>query len=288
MTKHKKIWILCFLGVAVAAMVLLSAGLSDLEFLPGQPFFLATGSPQSVLEPLPGGESLMTLVRGVVALALICAPFLIVYFVVSPEFRKRVLRVFISLLWIYALGIVFARLRLDFAQIDEGIRLGPSPGQELGPVPVANFVNDPPQWLAVVTTILLSVILGGLLVGAIWYFRRLAHRSSPAPLEQLAQPVLDALESLQAGGDLRNIVMRCYFEMVRVLDTQRGIQRQMDMTPREFERCLEEVGLSGEPVWQLTRLFEAVRYGAKDVGEDEERRAIACLTDIVEACRSLP
>jgi hypothetical protein len=287
MTEHKKTLILCFLGIAVAAMIFLSAGLSDLEFLPGQPFFLATESQQSLLEPLPGGESLMALVRGVVALAFICAPFLIVYFIVSPEFRKRVLRVLVSLLWIYALGIVLTYLRLDFA-LDEESSLGPSPGQGLGSMPIANFVNDPPQWLTVVATLILSVLLGGLLVGVIWYVWHLVHRSSPAPLEQLAQPAINALESLQAGGDLRNIVMRCYFEMVRVLDTQRGIQRQMDMTPREFERCLEEVGLSGEPVWQLTRLFEAVRYGAKDVGEDEESRAIACLTAIVEVCRSSP
>jgi hypothetical protein len=51
---------------------------------------------------------------------------------------------------------------------------------------------------------------------------------------------------------------------------------------------LEEAGLPGKHVQQLTRLFEQVRYGAKVSDEQKERQAIACLTAIVEACRSLP
>jgi hypothetical protein len=288
MTKRKRFWILCFSGIAVAAMIFLSAGLSDLEFLPGQPFSLERGGQlqQGVPGSLPGGEPLMNLVRVFFALALLCLPLLVVYFIVSSDFRKRVLRILVSLLWIYALGVIFARLRLDPIRLGGEGNSRLSQGQGPAPAPVADFVNNPPQWLTVAATLVLSALLVGLFLVVARFIWRLGHRSSPTPLERLAQPALNALESLQAGGDLRNTVMRCYFEMVRVLDEQRGIKRQMDVTPREFEKRLEEMGLSGEPVRQLTRLFEAVRYGAKDVGEDEERRAIACLTAIVEECRS--
>jgi hypothetical protein len=74
--------------------------------------------------------------------------------------------------------------------------------------------------------------------------------------------------------------------MVRILNEQRGIQRRKHMTPREFEIRLEEAGFPGEPVRQLTRLFEQVRYGAKALGAQEERQAVACLTAIVEASRN--
>jgi len=76
--------------------------------------------------------------------------------------------------------------------------------------------------------------------------------------------------------------------MSRILSQERGIQRHHDMTPREFERRLAAVGLPERHVRQLTRLFERVRYGAREAGEAEEQQAITCLTVIAEACRRAP
>jgi hypothetical protein len=56
------------------------------------------------------------------------------------------------------------------------------------------------------------------------------------------------------------------------------------MTPSEFEQALQGKGLPREPVHQLTHLFEEVRYGARQVGEREERQAIDSLSAIVAAC----
>jgi hypothetical protein len=287
MTRHKKLSIIFLSGIAVAAMVLLPAGLSDLELLPGQPFYIEMESQlgEGEFGPLPGGEFLLVLVRAFFALALLSLPFLIIYLIISPEFRKRVLRMLVSLLWVCAFYIVLTRVRPDLFDVGREMRLTPPQGQTLSPVPVAGFVASPPRWLALVAALGLAVLLAGLLVGTAWFIWRHIHRpATPSPLEQLAQQARDALESLRAGDDLKNTVIRCYFEMVRVLDEQRGIKRQMDMTPREFEIRLERAGLPDEHVRRLTRLFEAVRYGAKDVGENEERRAVACLTAIVEAC----
>ena len=79
--------------------------------------------------------------------------------------------------------------------------------------------------------------------------------------------------------------MRCYYDMVRVLNEERGITRPRAMTPREFEERLRELGIPDEPVRRLTRLFEEVRYGAKTPGESEEEQAIFCLNAIVWASK---
>jgi hypothetical protein len=102
----------------------------------------------------------------------------------------------------------------------------------------------------------------------------------------LAGPAEEAIAAIRVGADLKDTVMRCYFEMGRVLREQRGISRDQAMTPREFEQYLAQEGLPRKPVGQLTRLFEMVRYGAKAVGKREELQAIDCLTAIVNACRS--
>ena len=56
------------------------------------------------------------------------------------------------------------------------------------------------------------------------------------------------------------------------------------MTPREFEVYLTQNGMPREPVQQLTRLFELVRYGAVTAAPADEQHAVASLTAIVEAC----
>jgi hypothetical protein len=87
------------------------------------------------------------------------------------------------------------------------------------------------------------------------------------------------------GGNLKNTIMRCYYEMSQVINEQRGIRRDRSMTPREFEIYLESNGLPGEPVRQLTHLFEDVRYGDLAVGEKEEQQAQSSLTAIIEAVK---
>jgi len=119
----------------------------------------------------------------------------------------------------------------------------------------------------------------GLFGWRLWHNRRRSEET----LDLLAREARSAVEALRSGGDIRNVIIRCYFEMVQVLNRQRGITRKEGMTPREFERRLFELGLPVEPVTKLTRLFESVRYGAKDLGEVEERQALAYLEAIVQA-----
>ncbi len=117
------------------------------------------------------------------------------------------------------------------------------------------------------------------LIAGIWYFWR---RSLPVanPMTALAQA---AIESIQAGGDVQSVVLRCYLEMSQVLGQQRGIERAPAMTPREFARHLAASGVRDEHIQQLTRLFEGARYGAQPPSAGDERAAVECLTAIVQA-----
>jgi hypothetical protein len=94
-----------------------------------------------------------------------------------------------------------------------------------------------------------------------------------------------ALDAISAGGDLREAVIRCYLQMIEALQEYRGIHRDQDITPHEFEIILAKRGMPGEPVHQLTTLFEEVRYGTFKPGRKEEQVAIASLSAIVSACQ---
>jgi hypothetical protein len=281
--RRNKLRTLILSGIAVVAIVLLSAGLSELELLPGQPFSLEGASEFEAqgLGPSPAVEVILILGRVLFVLAWLLLPAAIIYLIKSPEFRKRVLKSLLSMLLFFATVYLFMRAR---SGLDRGQEIQfpgmSSPPEPLSPAPTAEFVADPSRWLVLAASLALAVLLVASLVGVAWFFWRRRRRPA-SPLGQLAR---DALQALEAGADLKNTVIRCYFQMARVLDEQRGIRRQQSMTPREFERRLEEAGLPGEPVRQLTRLFEEVRYGTMVPGEREERQAIASLRAIVEAC----
>lgn len=284
-----RLWPLALLSIAMVAMMVLSAGLARLELSPGQLYRLGSQLPSASdeLELPPLGQVPMTLFRALLILVALLTPVSIIYILISPRARKQMLR---TMAFLISLLLLIQLIRERLRSLNGEAGLLSSEGQlsldMLATLPTAEFVAAPPAWLVLVTSLMLALLLALAMAGVIWYVW-LRRPRAVHPLAQLAQEAQDALEALQAGGDLKDIVMRCYFEMNRVLREQRGITRPEAMTPREFEQQLEQAGLPGEHVRQLTRLFENVRYGAKVPGEREERQAITCLTAIVEHCRSL-
>jgi hypothetical protein len=95
-----------------------------------------------------------------------------------------------------------------------------------------------------------------------------------------------AIRALQTGSDIQNVIVRCYLQMSQALQKERGIKREAAMTARDFERLLEARGIPHTPVHQLTRLFEAARYGRRSSGPEEEREALDCLNAIVRHSRA--
>ena len=110
----------------------------------------------------------------------------------------------------------------------------------------------------------------------IWHRRR-----RPDPQQMLVQEAEQALQELDAGGDLKDVVQRCYAQMEGVMRQSQNVERRQGMTPREFEGHLEKAGLSDEHIGRLIRLFEGVRYGERPSGGRVEREARDCLSVIV-------
>jgi hypothetical protein len=285
--ERKRIWVLLFLGIAAVAMVILAGSLPRMELRPGEPFTLdkaptGTGEDDLDLEE-PAVSEFWAKVLLIMWLGMLaCVPLGLVLLVVSREARRQALS-YLGPLLVLLVILLFPR-----SETEESAVVEPPPAGELSmQAPVgtpAVFTPDPPQWLSSLTSTTLGIAAAAAIAGALWLVLR---RRRPAnPLEQLAQEAQLAITALQAGADLRGTILRCYFEMSRVLRKERGITREQAMTPREFESHLGDLGLPQAPIGELTRLFEAVRYGAKIPAKADEHRAISSLSAIIEACRS--
>lgn len=285
LTNSSKLWALIFTFLALVALILLSAGLSELDFRYGEPFSILREA-----ETEGEGLELPTFEGGYVRIILyifaglqLLLPLAIIYFLISHEARRRVIRVLLSLSWIVALYFLIRSGVYTFTQPEtvfpDTLPLGEALSTDV------ELTYRVPQWLVIVITIGLAISIATLLVGIALYIRR-RTRKKTSPLEQLAHEAQEAIDALHAGDDLKNTVIRCYHEMSLILLEQRGLKRAEAMTPREFERHLEDSGLPGEQVRVLTRLFEVVRYGTKVPDEEDESLAIESLSSIVDAIRS--
>jgi hypothetical protein len=285
MGRRRKRLLLFVLSIVIVAMLLLSAGLSELVFLPGQPIPLGY-SPMGLwgMFDRPWQVKLFeTVFRVLIFIAVLILPFSIIYFLVSREARKRILLDFLRLLPILVIVYVLAqRMQPGASSLDQG--LPPALPDASSEAPLVDVDAVLPGWFFGVTSVGLALLVATVLVGLGWFVWRRRRRDSS--LEQLAQQAEEAIDAIQTGADLRDTVMRCYYEMSRVLRQQRGIRRHQAMTPREFVAFLEEAGLPSEAVRRLTKLFEQVRYGAKALSQGEEAQALASLKTIVEFCRS--
>ena len=97
---------------------------------------------------------------------------------------------------------------------------------------------------------------------------------------ELARVVRTAIADLEAGGDFRAAVLRCYGSMVLLFES-RGTRAEPAQTAREFEAdALTRLGVSRQGVDDLTSLFEEARYSDHPIREGQRDAAIGCLTSI--------
>jgi hypothetical protein len=133
-------------------------------------------------------------------------------------------------------------------------------------------VPTPLLWLVGIGLFGISVFVG------VWIFTS----SRPArPMDLVGLEAEKAWRALSTGSDLKDVIITCYREMSLVLKDGRGIEREASMTTGEFETALEAAGMPHEPIHQLTRLFDAVRYGNWQPGPAEKQTAIECLEAIM-------
>lgn len=101
--------------------------------------------------------------------------------------------------------------------------------------------------------------------------------------DEAAALIQEAVKDIQAGGDLRGTVMRCYAGMVNLFE-ERGVQMRKEMTPREFQTVVMAIlGLEEESVRVLTALFEEARYSTHEVSEPHKEMALANLEKVRKA-----
>jgi hypothetical protein len=287
--KHNKTRLLLFLGLALVGMLLLAASLSRVQFKPGIPFSLGS---QPLTAPsgdqgIGGGEVILWLFRGFMALLVVGFVIYVIASLFSPEGRRRLL---VNLLLLGMIFLIASLIKPPSGQ-DQGQETQPqaNPQSQLdvgSSEPTATFVPNTPPWLVTATSVGLAVLGTAIVVGLFWFWQR-RRAEAPTTLERLEKEARQAVDALQAGADVSDVVMRCYLQMSLVLQEERGIRRDSTMTPREFERLLTARGLPGKPVERLTELFEAMRYGRQPTGIYEERVALASLNAIIDFCKGM-
>jgi hypothetical protein len=268
-----------YLGAALGGLLVLAASMPRLSFRPGRSFILDSGQAAEA----PGGAPASLADLGpwrllVTALALALLAYFVLTLIFSAKLRRQILqRIMGALLALLVFYLLSNWLGDMLPRLAEPADTSAPPAAQAAAAgePLPPFVAQQAPWLVAIV----SLALGGLLIAGIWYFWR-RGRPVAHPVTALAQA---AIASIQAGGDLQSIVLRCYLEMSELLGQQRGIALQRAMTPREFEQRLAADGVHDEHIKQLTRLFEGARYGAQAPSERDERAALECLAAIVRA-----
>jgi len=212
--------------------------------------------------------------------------FVILLVLMDPEVRKRVLlKIFRFAMTMLALWLIlnYAYERGNLQQLLNlagGAPGSPPPGGAATVLPeYAPPVINP--WLVLAISFLIALAL--VFIGWLVYTRRPRLRTvfSKAEIAGIAR---ETLKDLQANQDWENAILRCYVRMNQVVTAERGLIRQVWVTPAEFALRLERAGLPGEAVRTLTRLFERVRYGGQTSSPAERELAAVALSAILHDC----
>ncbi len=281
------------LGLWLATLVvllLLAAALPGLTLLPERNYDI----PQSA-------ESRDVLANLGWLFTVMLALYVLAFILLTPKESRWRLLYAVVVLWLLA-GLIVLAVWLAGEQgieffIPEPVPIPsvtPTPGlpEELPPEeygPIEDVAFTPPQrWVRVLVLSSVAVLCTGLVLIIAWLAYTRYRPAVRPPLAQLVTQAQAALDALYAGEDVRDVVLRCYFEMTRVLDENQGLRRAETMTPREFAARLTAWGLPAEPVHTLTRLFEEARYGSRLTDDTAVQRAITSLERIVAAIERLP
>jgi len=291
---QKKILLSLLFALMVGAIILLAGGLPNLRLKAGEPSHLLDWIlSQLNFENLssvpgiganPGGlgfwNQLSETLRGsIVVIFWVTLVFSIIYAVISPEFRKELIRGFMLILTMVVLLPYIAReMNRQVNPLGQESAPGAYPaGEALLPEPPP-FVQQPPAWLLGLAKGLLLFLI---FAGVYWLWRYL--RPKPVSQAVVVRHIKQALSDLESGMALEDVVIACYRKMCQELQKTRQVQRQRYMTPREFEDYLADAGISSVHIQQLTLLFEGARYGAKNTDAVKEDQARQNLQEILKA-----
>ncbi|HEX2696714.1 MAG TPA: DUF4129 domain-containing protein [Anaerolineales bacterium] len=285
---NKRRWVLIFGLAVLAATAILSSSLHDAHFEPGRalPVHSSTSIPIMPLSVADGPAT--PLWRLLLFWAILLVNAVIFYFLLPPEIRKKILRMFIRFGLVMIALLIARHYHLIQLPVFGGNPYGdPNDATLLGLNSNADLPTFHPPAMTPWVTYLIS--LGAVVVlfilawtGYSWWARLRARNFSP--LRDIAEIAQASLNDLASGRDWGDVVVQSYVHMGEAVNKHRGLSRTQAMTPREFAARLEYAGLPAEAVKRLTRLFESVRYGARKSSQAEVNEAVACLNSILQAC----
>jgi hypothetical protein len=272
-----------FLIISLIALIAIAGALSQVSFRPTalQPIQFAfslfpdRGGARSPLPPL------LNLIQDIlVVLSIAVLPIAVLYVIISKEAKTRVLRYFLLLMLNTALFIILLP------------RIRPAELEPLDLPPVADQAGSQENFFLQVASLEIpDVILYSLIFLVIstlllitWFLVNRLHKRRMIRSE-LAEQARDAIQQIQSGRRFDDIIVRCYYEMCRTLNTQFGVERKFATTPREFEHQCLKLGLPEWAVTTLTRLFEEFRYGQIATDQQDQDQALACLRAISDYAR---
>jgi len=283
-----KFWIILVSVLALGALVGLAVGLKDISFRAAQPFgreeaHTARTAPLDLINAVMS----IPLQTQLGIWILFIMFFVFIGMLMSPEMRKRLIKIVIRVAITYwALWILFSRYRDVLAQI--GLNLAPlseAPNVPSNGAPVPEFTPPPSaSWVSYLVSfgIVALMIIVVWKINAIW--KELNAPVAVSPIKKLASIARASLRDLSAGRDSTDVIMDCYYRMSDTVLAKKNMDRSASMTPSEFATQLEQAGLPSEAVRRLTRLFESVRYGGYKSDSASVNEAVTCLTTIVHYC----
>lgn len=284
----RKRWILLFSIVSLIALVILAAGLHNVQFEPGKPVPYIMPTVNQAPVDVPGQIAQIPLWKIILLWGAFLLNMLLFFFLLSPEARKRIFKEVIRFaLTALAIYIALRNYYLKVAEQNADQNPQANAGADLPPVDGIGSTFHPPQMTPLTTFLVSMVVLLVffilLWIGYRWWRRRYGWRSNKA-LVDIAAIARSSLKDIASGRDWSDVIIQSYVRMGEVVSRTRGLQRAEAMTPREFAERLQMTGLPAESVLQLTRLFESVRYGAHQSDQKEIKEAVACLNSILSAC----
>jgi hypothetical protein len=276
-------------GLVLIIFLILAAGLGTLELKPGELFSIPKVAELPLGSPVHSGQNFWpVIIQAIMVLFAVLLPFSIIYMLIDPQRRKRFFSNMI-LLGFILLALYFVRQALiNQAKNNEAPITPPAaiPPADLTPIgtPMV-FVPNPADTMVTITALILGVlgVAGGFLA---WWLIARNNRRKLDPMELLAVQAEVTIEELLAGKNLRETILICYRKMTEIVAANRNLPRESSVTPQEFKQSLISKGLPASPVHDLTQIFEDVRYGDLNAGEEERRRAVSALRIIAAVCRT--
>lgn len=278
-TNDRKRILLALFILAGIVIILFTASINQMEFSPG----LVLENPFD--DSGPNGTDLNWNQRNLFELwriistiiLVVLLPMSIVYFIISKEARKRILRSVVFLtLSVYALFIILQNLE-NFQQMDFFQNLfqnGESSQTTAGEL--NDLANSEPS---ILVTIFAAFFVTLTIFSMVYWLYQRAQAANP-PIDDINTTIGTAIQEIKANHDIRNVVIRCYSDLQRIIEKAHGQARKSSMTPREFHNHLLGYGIRHESIINLTRLFEKARYSQGMTTERDETEAIGHLDKI--------